>query len=386
MCGISRHIRLFALMAIMTVVVIAASAFCPAQARAETAAEVRAKAAQAMSDLDAIQTEINSAQAVYDSATEAQRAASEAMNEAQTRIEDATKRSKAAEKRMKSDQERLKNRAVALYRNGQPTLLDVLLDSSSFEEFATMSSLMDTVNAQDMKLIEDSRVAKAEAEEARAEAEEARAQYEEQKARAEAQMKAAADAKSQLSAKASEMESQVKNLTVEAAALQAQEEASQGEAEAAAAETAVVEEHHFSSYSYYSPTGDVVSGSGQFSHPCPEYTYISSEFGYRDFDSSFHKGVDFAAPQGTPIYAADAGTVLISGYSDSAGNWVVISHGNGLTTKYMHMAQLPFVYAGQGVSKGQNIGVVGTTGYSTGPHLHFQVEVDGTPVNPLYYL
>ena len=132
--------------------------------------------------------------------------------------------------------------------------------------------------------------------------------------------------------------------------------------------------------------GDKVSGSGKFTHPCPGMTYQSSYFGeIREFEPNGHKGNDYAAPMGTPTYAADAGTVIIAGWSDSAGNWVVIDHGNGLVTKYMHHSRI-LVSAGQTVRKGQQIGEVGSTGQSTGPHLHFQVELNGVAVKPDDYL
>ena len=140
--------------------------------------------------------------------------------------------------------------------------------------------------------------------------------------------------------------------------------------------------------SSYTPpsTGNVVSGSGYFTHPCPGMTYQSSYFGeIREFEVGGHKGNDYAAPEGTPTYAAAAGTVIIAGYSSSAGTWVVIDHGNGLVTKYMHHSSL-CVSAGQYVEKGQQIGCVGTTGQSTGPHLHFQVEVNGVAVSPDQYM
>lgn len=128
--------------------------------------------------------------------------------------------------------------------------------------------------------------------------------------------------------------------------------------------------------------GDVVNGSGTFTHPCPGMTYQSSYFGeIREFEIGGHKGNDYAAPQGTPTYAAAAGTVIIANFSSSAGNWVVIDHGNGLVTKYMHHSRF-LVSAGQTVRKGQQIGEVGSTGQSTGPHLHFQVEVNGVAVRP----
>lgn len=136
------------------------------------------------------------------------------------------------------------------------------------------------------------------------------------------------------------------------------------------------------------PGGSVVSGNGYFTHPCPGMSYQSSYFGevrQGIGDPNPHKGNDYAAPRGTAVYAAAAGTVTTAGYSQSAGNWVVINHGNGLVSKYMHMFELPYVSAGQKVSKGQHIGGVGTTGMSTGNHLHFQVELNGVPVNPDNY-
>lgn len=86
----------------------------------------------------------------------------------------------------------------------------------------------------------------------------------------------------------------------------------------------------------------------------------------------------------TPTYAAADGVVLIAGWSDSAGNWIVIDHGNGFVGKYMHHSGL-LVSAGQTVTKGQPIGLVGNTGNSFGAHLHFQLELNGAPVDPQAY-
>ena len=131
--------------------------------------------------------------------------------------------------------------------------------------------------------------------------------------------------------------------------------------------------------------GDI-TGTGQFTHPCPGMTAQTSYFGeIREFEVGGHKGNDYAAPVGTPTYAADDGVVTVAGWSDSAGNWVVIDHGNGLVTKYMHHSK-NVVSQGQTVKKGQKIGEVGSTGQSTGPHLHFQVELNGVAVNPDDYL
>ncbi len=133
----------------------------------------------------------------------------------------------------------------------------------------------------------------------------------------------------------------------------------------------------------------VITGNGFFTHPCPGYTRISSEFGYREQPlpgaSTNHKGMDFAAPTGTPIYAVADGTVITAAYSGNAGKMIVINHGNGMVTYYMHCHSM-YVSAGQKVTKGQHIAGVGTTGNSTGPHLHFQVNVNDVPQNPLNYL
>ena len=130
------------------------------------------------------------------------------------------------------------------------------------------------------------------------------------------------------------------------------------------------------------------SGSGYFANPCPAAT-TSSGWGWREFDQSFHKGTDMAAPEGTPYYAAESGTVIYAtndgGYNGGAGNWVVIAHGGGLVTKYMPSSAV-FVSPGDYVTRGQNIGLVGNTGNSFGAHLHFQVELNGVAVCPYDYL
>lgn len=126
-----------------------------------------------------------------------------------------------------------------------------------------------------------------------------------------------------------------------------------------------------------------------FIWPCPAYTRISSYFGPRPQPvpgaSTNHKGVDLAAPYGANILASASGVVTTSKYSVSAGNYVVIAHGNGISTVYMHASSL-LVSVGQTVTQGQVIAKVGSTGYSSGNHLHFGVIKNGTYVNPLNYI
>ena len=120
---------------------------------------------------------------------------------------------------------------------------------------------------------------------------------------------------------------------------------------------------------------------GNYTYPLPSgYRTVSSRFGYRNHPVTgrykLHTGVDISAPNGTPIYAAQPGTAIIAGYSSAWGNYVVINHGNGITTLYAHMSKI-LTTKGATVSAGQQIGKVGSTGYSTGNHLHFSVRKDG---------
>jgi murein DD-endopeptidase MepM/ murein hydrolase activator NlpD len=121
-----------------------------------------------------------------------------------------------------------------------------------------------------------------------------------------------------------------------------------------------------------------------------KYTYFSSPFGYRIHpiygDYRFHYGVDLSAPQGTPIYASRSGQVTIASYeAGGAGYWVSINHMDGFSTRYMHMTHF-IVSPGQYVAAGQIIGYCGSTGGSTGPHLHFGVYYNGSAVNPAKYI
>lgn len=130
-----------------------------------------------------------------------------------------------------------------------------------------------------------------------------------------------------------------------------------------------------------SPSGDGVA-TGSFIRPVSG-AIVYSDYGYRK--SGFHSGVDLAVSAGTPIYAADGGTVTFSGYKGAYGKLIIINHGNGLTTYYAHNAANN-VRVGQKVSRGQKIGAVGSTGNSTGPHCHFEVRKNGKSVNPWRYI
>ena len=132
-------------------------------------------------------------------------------------------------------------------------------------------------------------------------------------------------------------------------------------------------------------SGGAVSG---FSSPLG-YLNVTCAYGWRIHpiwgDKRFHTGVDLAANQGAPIYAIASGTVTTAAYSDAYGYYVSLSHGGGYGSMYAHMTNYT-VSAGQYVSQGEVIGYVGSTGWSTGPHLHFEVYVNGNTVNPMEYV
>lgn len=125
--------------------------------------------------------------------------------------------------------------------------------------------------------------------------------------------------------------------------------------------------------------------AGMFIWPTTGYN-VTSQWGYRIHPifgvQKFHSGIDIAVNSGEPIYAAASGTVVTAVYSSSYGNYVMISHGNGYYTLYAHMTNY-IVTTGQSVTQGQVIGYVGSTGWSTGPHLHYEVRVNGSTIDPM---
>jgi murein DD-endopeptidase MepM/ murein hydrolase activator NlpD len=131
----------------------------------------------------------------------------------------------------------------------------------------------------------------------------------------------------------------------------------------------------------------VVRGTGRFS--LPSDGFISSNFGWRTHPilgyQRFHAGVDFGADYGSTIRAADTGVVIFAGWYGGYGQTVIVDHGGGLTSLYAHSSEL-YVAEGQAVQKGEAIAAVGSTGLSTGPHLHFEVRANGDPIDPMAYL
>ena len=290
--------------------------------------------------------------------------------------------------------ESMKKRIRYMYENGNTGFVEILCSSKSIGELLNNAEYNSRISGYDRNMLVEFQkvVTNVENQEA-----ELKKEYKELQTMQDDLITKQDSVNELIKNKQSEIQSltselgDTKNKLAQLEAAAAEAERKQKEAAAAAAKKAqAAAKKNTSSLgsSAGSAGASVVSGNGTFTHPCPG-GYISSGFGYRTQPiagaSTNHKGIDFAAATGTPIYAAAAGTVISAGYAGNAGNLLVISHGNGLLTYYMHCNAI-YVSAGQKVSRGQNVAAVGTTGNSTGPHLHFQVMLNGTPVNPANYL
>lgn len=333
--------------------IISGAVFAPDEAYGVTSAEKQAEADELMQAIDVLQTQINEANTEFDRATEEYETASDAADDAALRV-------KEANKRIVELKDTLSDRAADMYKTGgSVSFLDVLLEATSFEDFLTMWDMFDKITEQDAALIQETK-------EVRAEAEAAQAEYEEQVAIAEEELANIESAKAEIETAKSDMEVSLALVNEEIVLLQAKEEEERIAAEEA--QRRAQEEK------------GVVNPITGWVHPCPSGV-VSSPFGYRTFDNAFHNGTDYAAPEGTPIYAAAAGTVSYVGGYGTGGNAVKINHGSGVVSIYMHMSAFA-TSQGNSVNAGDIIGYVGSTGNSTGPHLHFQVEINGSPTNP----
>lgn len=288
--------------------------------------------------------------------------------------------------------ESMKKRIRFMYENGNSQFLEILLDCESISDFLNKAEYFSQISTYDRNMLTEFQNVVKEVEEKEATLEKEYAELsglqdelikkqDEVQSLLDGKKIQIADLENQIGDNAATLEKLVKEAEAERQKQLQQQAALQAAQQQAANNGAA----SGGGGSYAEPDSTpVVSGNGQFTNPCPG-GYVSSTFGYRDFDASFHKGLDLAAAEGTPTYAAAGGTVITAGWSDSAGNWVVINHGNGITTKYMHHSAL-CVSEGQVVAKGQQIGYVGNTGNSFGAHLHFQVEINGAAVDPQGYL
>ena len=349
----------------------------------------------------------------------------------QAEVDETTAHLAEAEQTEREQYEAMKLRIQYMYEKGDSSYLDMLLSSGSMSELLNRAEYIQEISVYDRDMLEKYKAIVADIAATKAKLEEELQQLEDLKTQTEAKQqsvlmlvdeknKELANLNSQLetqaelragyeadlaetNARIAQMEEEIRKAEEEArrraeeeARRKAEDEARRKAEEAARAREGAgeasgqaVDAPKDTEKKSSSSSSSGSKATGSLSWPLPASDYITSDFGHRESPtagaSSNHQGIDIGASTGSSITAADGGTVITASYSSSAGNYVVISHGNGLSTVYMHCSKL-LVSEGDTVSKGQTIAKVGSTGYSTGPHLHFGVRKNGSYVDPTDYV
>lgn len=294
---------------------------------------------------------------------------------------------------LKTRQDVLNRRVRAIYMHGQLNYLEVILGANSFSDFANRVELLKRVIRSDYNLILEIQKQKAAIEAKKAQLEEDKRQLDALAAEAEktrqeiakkkAEQQKVLDAAKSNKAAAAQMEQDLNAQLASVRNLIQQRLAAAEAARQAAQQQSASDDEGSGGGS----DDNYVQGTGAMGWPCSGP--ITSPFGYRTHPifgtTIFHAGIDIGVDYGTPIHAADSGVVVYSGWISGYGNAVIIDHGGGISTLYGHNQSLA-VSEGQSVSKGSVIAYAGSTGNSTGPHCHFEVDVNGSPVNPMGYL
>lgn len=284
----------------------------------------------------------------------------------------------------------MKLRIKYMYEKGDTSYLDLLLESGSMSEMLNRAEYIRKISSYDRKKLTEygeikEKIADDE-EKLEAEHKELLALQEQTKAKQDSVEKLVGEKSKELQ----KYQNQIAANESQLASYQADIEAQENRIQEIEAELKRQEEEARRKAQEQGEEYKTVSiGNISFIWPCPSSSRITSGFGGRSSPtegaSSNHKGIDIGASSGSDIVAAADGTVTISTYSYSAGNYIMINHGGGVSTVYMHCSKL-LVSVGETVRKGQVIAKVGSTGYSTGPHLHFGVRLNGAYVNPSQYV
>lgn len=354
-----------------------------AQSELEERAAVQAERAAAASDLEAAtarDAELEAAVAALDDQVRVQEAL---VDRAEQAVEAAEQQVIAAERRVQEQQDEIaelrtevQDTAVRAYIDPAQDVLTQVLASEDVGEAARREALMGNVLTRQQDLLdqlagieEDLRLAEEDAQVARDEVQLQRDAVTEELAELEA-------TKAEQERMQAALDQRITDLQAEIDALEA------SEAELTAIINARASTSSGGGGGGGSPGGSVSAPPSASGLIWPTSGPVTSPYGPRW--GRLHAGIDIGAPTGTPIYASNSGRVIM-GCGGGYGNCVLIDHGGGFITLYAHQSQM-FVSDGQQVSRGQNIGLVGCTGSCTGPHLHFETRINGSPQNPMNYL
>lgn len=292
------------------------------------------------------------------------------VKELEEKIEETTKRLNESQEKYDKREELLRQRIVAMYEAGETSYLDVLLNSKSLTDFISNYYIITEIAEYDTELLNSIEEEKKVIETEKASLEYDQVNLKEAKANKEKTYTILQNTRVLKN-------NYIEQLTEEEKTLQAEVE----EYTKAFAEI----ENQIKNLTL--SDGDYIGG--QMAWPTPGYTRITSQFGMREHPITgvykLHTGLDIGAPMGANFVAANDGTVISAKYSSGYGNMVIIDHGGGITTLYAHGSSIE-VTVGQKVKRGDVVLKVGSTGYSTGPHAHFEVRENGSYVNPLPYI
>lgn len=302
-------------------------------------------------------------------------------------IADSQDRLDISNERLTALNQQYKERIRAMEEQGEITYWQVIFESSSFIDMLDRMNMVDEIAASDTRRLVDLQVAAANVEENQRLLSEEMADLEETR-----QLLSASEA--MLEVKRTESDALLRELVAKKDEFQIlldESEALQDDLmnEIAQKQRELQQAQYKEELVKMALKGQNPPSNAKWAEPTTGYT-ITSAFGYRKAPtkgaSTYHQGVDMACPTGTPIYATRSGTVTVASYQKGgAGYYVSLNHGDGFASIYMHMSRF-IVSKGQTVSQGQIIGYVGSTGVSTGPHLHFGISYGGTYVNPMAYL
>lgn len=309
------------------------------------------------------------------------------LTEKKDQIEETKDQLEDAKKQEEQQYADMKVRIQFMYENAQESYFEALFSSESFSDFLNSAEYIMQIQEYDRKKLGEYQETVAYIDGVEKQLEEDYATLEEMKKEVEQEKASVEQEKASVATLMKQRETELAG--IEGNIDSAQNDADYYAAEIQAQEEIIAEIKRIEAEKAAAGKQDNPYTGGVFTWPCPSSTRVTSDYGTRVSPmggaSSNHKGIDIGASGGAAIVAAADGTVTTAAYSSAAGNYVMIDHGGGLYTVYMHASAL-LVSPGQTVSAGQTIAQVGSTGISTGNHLHFGVSLNGSYVSPWSYL
>ena len=341
-------------------------------------------------DIDAIQAELDAIAREVAAATKRTNRLESEVNALRADINAKQAQIEATQAEYDRQQALLAGRIEETYKNGDFIYLELLLESQSLDDFITRTALVQRVIKSNAQIAVDLKETRIGLERLTADVERDLQTVDAKRAEAQAEENRLRELRAKVQAKLDEQEA-IQNQKAELVA----ENRANAKRLRALAEAEEEESARIASELYGTGSGYF---AGVMAWPVPGFYRITSPFGYRVHpilgSKELHTGIDVGrnlepeqAIDGATVVAAGDGTVIHSGYRGGYGNTIIIDHGNGVASLYAHMRSGSLmVGVGQQVARGQSIGRVGSTGMSTGPHMHFETRVNGTPVDPMQYL